>query len=120
MKLFLISTTPPQRLANLEKAIAADACGRAKDVQKEIDFVMSRRDDVSKLVDLQVSGKIPERITHNDTKLNNVMIDDATGKGVCVIDLDTVYARVWFITTSVIWCAPAPAPPQKTKKTCPR
>jgi hypothetical protein len=80
----------PQRLANLEKAIAADVCGRVKDVQKEIDFVLSRRNDVSKLIDLQAAGKIPERITHNDTKLNNVMIDDVTGSGVCVIDLDTV------------------------------
>ena len=80
----------PQRLANLEKAIEADVCGRVKDVQAEIDFVMKRKADTSKLIDLHNEGKIPERITHNDTKLNNVMIDDATGKGVCVIDLDTV------------------------------
>jgi len=59
-------------------------------VAAEIDFVMSRRDEVSKLIDLNAAGEIPERITHNDTKLNNVMIDDATGNGICVIDLDTV------------------------------
>jgi hypothetical protein len=44
----------------------------------------------SRLLDLQKAGLIPERITHNDTKLNNVMLDDATGKGICVIDLDTI------------------------------
>ena len=80
----------PQRLKKLEKVIAEDICGRVKDAKAEIDFVMSRKADVSKLIDLQAEGKISERITHNDTKLNNVMIDDATGRGVCVIDLDTV------------------------------
>jgi len=80
----------PQRFANLEKAVAANAAGRAKDAQAEIDFVMNRKADVSRLTDLLAAGKITERITHNDTKLNNVMIDDETGKGVCVIDLDTV------------------------------
>ncbi|MDD5697567.1 MAG: aminoglycoside phosphotransferase family protein [Victivallaceae bacterium] len=80
----------PQRLANLEKAIAADPAGRVKEVRPEIDFVLSRRAEVSRLTDLQAAGEIIERITHNDTKLNNVMIDDQTGKGVCVIDLDTV------------------------------
>jgi len=80
----------PQRFANLEKAVAADVAGRVKDVQAEIDFVMSRKADTSKLTDLLAEGKLPERITHNDTKLNNVMIDDESGKGVCVIDLDTV------------------------------
>ena len=80
----------PQRFANLEKAVAKDIVGRVKDVQAEIDFVMKRKADVSKLTDLMAAGELPERITHNDTKLNNVMIDDTTGQGVCVIDLDTV------------------------------
>ena len=80
----------PKRLEALEAAIKADVKGRAKDVAAEIDFVMSRRDEVSKLIDLNAAGEIPERITHNDTKLNNVMIDDANGNGICVIDLDTV------------------------------
>ena len=80
----------PQRFAKLEKAIAADVAGRVKDVQAEIDFVLSRKADTSKLTDLLAEGKLTERITHNDTKLNNVMIDDESGKGVCVIDLDTV------------------------------
>jgi len=80
----------PKRFANLKKAVKANIAGRAKDVQAEIDFVFKRKADTSKLTDLLAAGKLPERITHNDTKLNNVMIDDTSGKGVCVIDLDTV------------------------------
>lgn len=53
-------------------------------------FIRQREADTGIIVDALESGKIPERITHNDTKLNNVMIDDATGEGICVIDLDTV------------------------------
>ena len=45
---------------------------------------------VTRLIDLQIAGEIPERVTHNDTKFNNVMIDDETGEAVCVVDLDTV------------------------------
>ncbi len=51
---------------------------------------MRRADDTSVLIDLIERGDLPERITHNDTKFNNVMIDDETGEGICVIDLDTV------------------------------
>ena len=80
----------PKRFAAFEKALAADAVNRAKFAKPEIDFILDQHDLVSVLVDLQAAGKIPERITHNDTKLNNVMIDDQTGEGVCVIDLDTV------------------------------
>ncbi|MCI7644169.1 MAG: aminoglycoside phosphotransferase family protein [Lentisphaeria bacterium] len=80
----------PKRLAALEEAIAQDVCGRVKDVQAEIKFILDRKADASKLVDLLAAGKIPERITHNDTKLNNVLIDDETGEGICVIDLDTI------------------------------
>ncbi|MCK7483637.1 MAG: aminoglycoside phosphotransferase family protein [Candidatus Moduliflexus flocculans] len=56
----------------------------------EIDFVLAREKDTGVVVDGLASGLIPERVTHNDTKLNNVMIDNRTGEGVCVIDLDTV------------------------------
>ncbi len=80
----------PKRLANLEAAIKADAAGRVKEVEAEIEFVLSRRSDTELLLNLQAQGQIPERITHNDTKLNNVMLDDQTGEGICVIDLDTV------------------------------
>ena len=78
------------RVAQLENAIKLDKMNRVKDVAAEIDFVLSRKSMTEKLIALQNEGAIPERITHNDTKLNNVMIDDATGKGICVIDLDTV------------------------------
>ena len=80
----------PVRVQQLENAIKLDKCNRVKDVAAEIDFVLSRKPMTEKLIKLQHEGVIPERITHNDTKLNNVMIDDATGSGICVIDLDTV------------------------------
>ncbi len=80
----------PSRLANLKKSIAADVCGRAVSVAKEIDFVMAREADCSVLTDLQAKGELTERTTHNDTKLNNVLISETTQKAVCVIDLDTV------------------------------
>jgi len=78
-----------ERFNTLKAAIEADTHGRAEKVQAEIDFALSREAMVDVLLDLQAEGKIPERVTHNDTKLNNVMLDDKSGKGVCVIDLDT-------------------------------
>ena len=74
----------------VKKAVEKDVCGRAADVQKEIQFVLEREQLAHTLVDLQEAGKLPLRVTHNDTKLNNIMIDNATHKGICVIDLDTV------------------------------
>ena len=67
----------------------ADKMGRAKDVQAEIDFVMARKADCSVALQALRDGKLPLRVTHNDTKLNNILVDRATGKGICVIDLDT-------------------------------
>lgn len=78
------------RYANFEKALEADACGRAKDVQAEIEFVKARKADCSVMVDLLAQGKLPLRVTHNDTKLNNILMDKTTRTGICVIDLDTV------------------------------
>lgn len=78
------------RLAKFKAAAAKDIMNRAKDVQKEIQFVLDRCDDCHILCDMLSSGELPLRVTHNDTKLNNIMIDNATGKGICVIDLDTV------------------------------
>lgn len=72
------------------EALSLDVMNRAKDVQAEIDFVLARRDEVSVLVNLQEAGKLPLRVTHNDTKFNNIMIDDSTGEGICIIDLDTI------------------------------
>jgi hypothetical protein len=79
-----------KRFERLMEVFAADPMGRASLVGEEMDFVREREADVSIIVDALEAGRIPERTTHNDTKLNNVMIDDETGEGICVIDLDTV------------------------------
>jgi Ser/Thr protein kinase RdoA (MazF antagonist) len=76
----------PKRFKAFEKAVAADVAGRAIMVKPEIDFVLARQSITGVLLD----ANLPERVTHNDTKFNNVMLDDATGEGICVIDLDTV------------------------------
>ena len=76
----------PKRFAALEKAIAEDVMNRAKLAKPDIEFALRRKEICSVLLD----AKLPERVTHNDTKFNNVMLDDATGEGICVIDLDTV------------------------------
>lgn len=80
----------PVRFANLLKAVEEDKSGRVKEVKAEIDFVLEREKELHLLTDYYKEGKIPLRVTHNDTKLNNIMIDNVTGKGICVIDLDTV------------------------------
>lgn len=78
------------RLANFEKALAADKLGRAKDAAEEIAFVKAHADDCGVCLRALREGKLPLRVTHNDTKLNNILIDKDSGEGVCVIDLDTV------------------------------
>lgn len=78
------------RFDAFRKAADEDSHGRAAGVMAEIDYALGSEWIVDVLLDLQKSGDIPERITHNDTKLNNVMIDDETAEGLCVIDLDTV------------------------------
>ncbi len=78
------------RFAAFEQAVEADVCHRAAEVQKEIQFVRDRYEVACILGDLLAQGKLPLRVTHNDTKSNNVLIDNVTGKGLCVIDLDTV------------------------------
>lgn len=80
----------PSRFADFKKALAEDKMGRAKDVQPEIDFVLAHECKADAITSKLESGEIPYRVTHNDTKLNNILIDDATGKAKCVIDLDTV------------------------------
>ncbi len=79
----------PKRLEALEAAIAADTEGRVASVMDEIGFARARAADCARITDLIASGEIPERVTHNDTKLNNVLLDDSTAEGICVIDLDT-------------------------------
>lgn len=79
-----------RRYENLMRAIDADPLNRASAVRAEIDFAMQNEPLVDVLSNLHASGEMPERITHNDTKFNNVMLDDNTHTGICVIDLDTV------------------------------
>lgn len=78
------------RLLQLVTAIEKDAAGRKNSVQDEIAFVMQRKDACSYINERIADGRIPLRVTHNDTKLNNIMLDNETGEGICVIDLDTV------------------------------
>lgn len=78
------------RFADFAQAVAENRAGRAAAVAAEVDFALARRDLAPVLVDLMQQGRIPERITHNDTKLNNILLDDTSGEALCVIDLDTV------------------------------
>lgn len=80
----------PVRLENLWAAVKEDKVGRACLVEKELSFVRARADDCRVATDALTAGKLPLRVTHNDTKLNNVLFDAKTGKSLCVIDLDTV------------------------------
>ena len=77
------------RVDTFQKAQKQDACGRAQQVRREIDFVLAREVLCDVLLNLMASGEIPERVTHNDTKINNVLMDETTDEGLCVIDLDT-------------------------------
>ena len=79
----------PRRYAAFVEAVQADAAGRVSACREEIDFLLERKAYAPLVTDLLEQGRIPERVTHNDTKLNNVLIDDVTGQGICVIDLDT-------------------------------
>jgi Ser/Thr protein kinase RdoA (MazF antagonist) len=76
----------PKRFAAFEQTLAADVAGRAIHAKAEIEFALAHQSIAAVLVD----AALPERVTHNDTKFNNVMFDDATGEGICVVDLDTV------------------------------
>lgn len=91
----LVETIPgfhdtPKRFETFKQAVAADVCGRAAMVQEEIQFVLDRAEDMGVAKDMLSAGKLPLRVTHNDTKLNNIMIDDVTGEALCIIDLDTI------------------------------
>lgn len=77
------------RFAKFVAALEADPLNRAKDVQPEIQFVLDRKADCSVALQALRDGKLPLRVTHNDTKLNNILIDRDTNEGICVIDLDT-------------------------------
>lgn len=80
----------PLRYKRFLQTLNEDKCNRAKEVKAEIEFFTKRKMDMECCKSYLDEGKLPLRVTHNDTKLNNVMIDDKTGNGLCVIDLDTV------------------------------
>ncbi len=79
-----------RRFETLKTAIREDCVGRAARVGPEIEFALAREPIVDTLLNARAAGRLPDRVIHNDTKLNNVLLDDVTGAGVCVIDLDTV------------------------------
>lgn len=78
------------RYRQFKEAVALDAAGRAKDIPEDIDFLLQREDLACTLQSMRQEGLLPLRVTHNDTKLNNVLLDRKTRKALCVLDLDTV------------------------------
>lgn len=80
----------PKRVEDFEKAVKADLAGRAASVSEEIEFVRSCASFASVVTDGIADGSIPMRVTHNDTKINNILFDSKTDEAICVIDLDTV------------------------------
>jgi aminoglycoside phosphotransferase (APT) family kinase protein len=79
-----------KRFAALQEAVEKDHYNRAREARPEIEFALSREPMVDVILNAMAKGAIPERITHNDTKFNNVMLDTKTGQAMCVVDLDTV------------------------------
>ena len=79
-----------ERVEHLKEAVANDVCGRLKTCQKEVDYALEQSKYAGIVCESLEDGTIPYRVTHNDTKLNNVLFDIHTGKAICVIDLDTV------------------------------
>jgi hypothetical protein len=79
-----------KRFTALQNSISNDHFNRAREASKEIDFALKHESIVDVIINAMAKGRIPERITHNDTKFNNVMLDIATGEAMCVVDLDTV------------------------------
>ena len=91
----LVETIPqfhdtPARYLAFHRAVLQNVATRKEQVSREIDFVLAREDFSHTLMDLQAAGELPLRVTHNDTKINNVLFDAKTNKALCVIDLDTV------------------------------
>lgn len=80
----------PQRVNQLKEAIKNNSAGRLDSVKEEVDFALEYSKYASLITDAMKDGSIPVRVTHNDTKLNNILFDAETNEGVCVIDLDTV------------------------------
>lgn len=80
----------PVRFRDFKRAAEQDVCRRRAMAEAEIRFVMDRAGDMGLAQDMLEEGRLPLRVTHNDTKLNNIMIDKRTGQALCIIDLDTV------------------------------
>jgi len=80
----------PARYRALHRAVREDRAGRASGVREEIRFYLEREGTAGRMVEMQREGKLPTRVTHNDTKLNNVMLDAKTRQPLCILDLDTV------------------------------
>ena len=78
------------RFADFKKAVEDNLSGRKDEAIPEIEFVLAREKDCGVIVDMLNRGELPVRVTHNDTKLNNILFDNTTKKGLCVVDLDTV------------------------------
>jgi len=79
-----------RRFMALQTAVQADRANRAREASREIQFALRQEKIVDVILNALAKKKIPERVTHNDTKFNNVMLDVVTGKAMCVVDLDTV------------------------------
>ena len=80
----------PDRYRQFHIAMDEDACDRLQFIQREVDFVLEREQEAGMIQRMLESGELPLRVTHNDTKLNNVLLDIKTRKALCVLDLDTV------------------------------
>jgi len=80
----------PKRYENLMKAVEKDICGRLSEVTAEVEFAKAHKEFCETLERARIAGTLPLRVTHNDTKLNNILFDEKTGAPICVIDLDTV------------------------------
>lgn len=80
----------PDRYRIFSEVLKRDPMGRAKNVEREVAFVLEHQQEMAALQAMLSAGELPLRVTHNDTKLNNVLLDQATGRPVCVVDLDTV------------------------------
>ncbi len=78
------------RFADFKKAVDENKSGRLDTAKEEVEFAIAREADTHVLVDMIADGKLPLRVTHNDTKLNNILFDNVSDKGICIIDLDTV------------------------------
>ena len=80
----------PSRFSDFRRAVREDKMGRAAQAKEEIEFALAREKDTRVLTDMLKAGELPLRVTHNDTKLNNILFDADTKKAICIIDLDTV------------------------------